>query len=39
MPNMENLKPKLEFVVNKKVLDEMASEDGDKKLEGPQAEV
>ena len=33
MPNIDNLKPKLEFVVNKKVLDEM-SEDGDAKLEG-----
>lgn len=33
MPNIENLKPKLEYVVNKKVLDEM-SEDGDAKLEG-----
>lgn len=28
MPNIDNLKPKLEFVVNKKVRDE-ASEDGD----------
>ena len=38
MPNIDNLKPKLEYVVNKKVLDEM-SEDGDQKLEGVQAEV
>lgn len=38
MPNIDNLKPKLEYVVNKKVLDEM-SEDGDAKLEGPQGEV
>ena len=38
MPNIDNLKPKLEYVVNKKVLDEM-SEDGDAKLEGVQAEV
>jgi len=38
MPNIDNLKPKLEYVVNKKILDEM-SEDGDQKLEGVQAEV